>query len=345
MIKVSIVGGSGYGGGELLRILTNHPYVEINKITSKNYIGKQISFIHPNLRNKINKVFCSLEELEKCDLLFIALPNLESMKYIEKFSSLANYIIDLGADFRLKNLELFEKYYQTKHLSPDLINKFLYTIPEINRQEIKKYKYFSCPGCEATSIILALYPLVQEKIINEKTKIIADVKIGSSAAGSKPSLSTHHPERNSVIRTYHPINHRHEAEIKEFLNLNVEITATAVEIVRGILSTTHIFFDGNQNLKEKDIWQIYFKYYQNEPFIRIINQKEGLYRLPEPKILWGTNYCDIGFKINEETKRLVILSAIDNLVKGTAGQAVQIMNILFNIEEKTGLDFIGLHPV
>lgn len=343
MIKVSIVGGSGYAGGELLRILVNHPKVEINQVTSASYRGKPISLIHPNLRGKINKNFCDLEELDKCDVLFVALPNLESMKYIEKLSKLTDYLIDLGADFRIKNLELFKKYYQTEHLAKSWLDKFIYAIPEINREEIRKSKYLSCPGCEAISIILALYPLVKEKIINEKNKIIADVKIGSSAAGSKPSLSTHHPERNNVIRTYQPTNHRHEAEIKEILNLDIEITATAVEIVRGILATIHIFLD--TEISEKDLWNIYFKYYQQEPFIRIINQKEGLYRLPEPKILWGTNYCDIGFKLNDQTKRLVVLSAIDNLVKGTAGNAIQVMNVLLGIEEKTGLDFIALHPV
>lgn len=343
MFKVSIIGGSGYAGGELLRILVNHPEIEIFQVTSRNHVGKPISLIHPNLRGRINKNFCQIDELKKCDVLFVALPNLESMKYIEKFSKLTDYLIDLGADFRIKNIDLFKKYYQVEHLAKDWLEKFVYAIPEINRNEIKSAKYLSCPGCEAVSIILALYPLVKENVIDENTKIVADVKIGSSAAGSKPSLSTHHPERNNVIRTYQAINHRHQAEIKENLNINVEITATAIEIVRGILSNIHIFLTSKIN--EKDLWKIYLKYYQQELFVRIINQKEGLYRLPEPKILWGTNYCDIGFKYNEETNRLVILSAIDNLVKGTAGQAVQIMNIALGLDEKMGLDFIGLHPV
>ncbi|GIW66004.1 MAG: N-acetyl-gamma-glutamyl-phosphate reductase [Candidatus Parcubacteria bacterium] len=344
MIKVSIIGGSGYAGGELLRLLINHPYVEINQITSKNYIGKDITIVHPNLRGKIKKNFCSLDELKECDIIFVALPNLESMKYINKISKLAKYIIDLGSDFRMKNLYLFKKYYQENHLAEDWLKKFIYAVPEINRNEIKRSNYLSCPGCEAISLILPLYPLVKEGLINKNTKIIADVKIGSSAGGSKPSLSSHHPERNNVVRTYKVVNHRHEAEIKDFLNIDVEITATAIELVRGILSTIHIL-EINKKITEKDLWQIYLKYYKNESFIRIIKQKEGLYRLPEPKIILGTNYCDIGFEINEETQRIVILSAIDNLVKGTAGQAIQCMNIILDLPENTGLDFIPLHPI
>jgi N-acetyl-gamma-glutamyl-phosphate/LysW-gamma-L-alpha-aminoadipyl-6-phosphate reductase len=344
MVKVSIVGGSGYAGGELLRILINHPYVEIHQITSQNYKGQPVSLLHPNLRGKINKNFCDLNELQKVDLLFLALPNLTSMLYIDKLASLADYIIDLGADFRIKNLDLFKEYYHQQHTAQEWLNKFIYALPEINREEIKKYHYISCPGCEATAIILALYPLLKEGFIDHQTRIIADVKIGSSASGSKPSLATHHPERNNVIRTYQAFGHRHEAEIKDFLGLNVEITATAVEIVRGILATLYIFLD-KQQLTEKDLWKVYFHHYQKEPFIRIINQKEGLYRLPEPKILWGTNYCDLGFKLDNKKNKLIVLSAIDNLVKGTAGQAVQIMNILLGFDERLGLEFTGLHPI
>jgi len=344
MVKVSIVGGSGYAGGELLRILINHPYVEIHQITSQNYKGQPISLLHPNLRGKINKNFCDLNELQKVDLLFLALPNLTSMLYIDKLASLADYIIDLGSDFRIKNLDLFKEYYHQQHTAQEWLNKFIYALPEINREEIKKYHYISCPGCEATAIILALYPLLKEGFIDHQTRIIADVKIGSSASGSKPSLATHHPERNNVIRTYQAFGHRHEAEIKDFLGLNVEITATAVEIVRGILATLYVFLD-KQQLTEKDLWKVYFHHYQKEPFIRIINQKEGLYRLPEPKILWGTNYCDLGFKLDNKKNKLIVLSAIDNLVKGTAGQAVQIMNILLGFDERLGLEFTGLHPI
>lgn len=344
MVKVSIVGGSGYAGGELLRILINHPYVEIHQITSQNYKGQPISLLHPNLRGKINKNFCDLNELQKVDLLFLALPNLTSMLYIDKLASLADYIIDLGSDFRIKNLDLFKEYYHQQHTAQEWLNKFIYALPEINREEIKKYHYVSCPGCEATAIILALYPLLKAGFIDQQTRIIADVKIGSSASGSKPSLATHHPERNNVIRTYQAFGHRHEAEIKDFLGLNVEITATAVEIVRGILATLYVFLD-KQQLTEKDLWKVYFHHYQKEPFIRIINQKEGLYRLPEPKILWGTNYCDLGFKLDNKKNKLIVLSAIDNLVKGTAGQAVQIMNILLGFDERLGLEFTGLHPI
>lgn len=342
MIKVSIVGGSGYAGGELLRLLIKHPYVDIHQITSRKYYKQSISLPHPQLRGKINKNFCSLEELEKCDVIFVCLPNLESMKIMKEILKKAEYVIDLGCDFRIKNLEIFKKYYKTEHLAPEILNNFVYGLPEINREIIKKSKYVACPGCEATAIISTLFPLVKEGILDIKDKIIADVKIGSSAAGSEPSLSTHHPERNNVVRVYQAFNHRHEGEILEQLNINVEITATAIELVRGILSTIYFY---KEKITEKDLWKIYSSYYKNESFIRIVNQKDGLYRLPEPKILIGTNYCDIGFKVNENTERIILISAIDNLVKGTAGQAIQCFNIIFNFPEEMSLDIIGLHPV
>jgi len=342
MIKVSIIGGSGYAAGELLRLLINHPYVEVGQITSRKYYKKSVSLPHPQLREKLNKTFCSIEELEKCDLVFVCLPNLESMKIMKEIMKKSEYVIDLGCDFRIKNLEIFKKYYNQEHLCPELLKNFSYGLPEINREIIKNSKYVACPGCEASLIILTLFPLVKEGFLNNKDKIIADIKIGSSAAGSEPSLSTHHPERNNVVRVYQAFNHRHEGEILEQLNIKVEITATAIELVRGILSTIYFF---KENLTEKDLWRVYHKYYKDEYFIRIINQKEGLYRLPEPKIIIGTNYCDIGFKVNPETSRIILISAIDNLVKGTAGQAIQCLNLMFNFAENTSLDLIGLHPV
>lgn len=342
MIKVSIIGASGYAGGELLRILADHPEFKVGAATSRKYEGRPVSDAHPNLRGKIDLKFSSIEDLEKCDLLFVSLPNGKSMEKMDGFTKLAGKVVDLGADFRLREKEEFEKWYDLKHKNTKLLQKFTYGLSEIRREDIKKADYVACGGCEATAIILALYPLIKEGII-EKENIIADVKIGSSAAGSKSNLSTHHPERHGVLRSYQPTSHRHEAEVRQEIDADIAMSATAVNIVRGVLATIHTQI--KEGLEEKDVWKAYRKVYKDEPFVRIVKQRHGLYRYPEPKILWGTNYCDIGFEKEEGSDRLVVLSAVDNLVKGTAGQAVQAANIMFGFDETLGLEFAGLHPV
>lgn len=322
-IRASIVGGSGYAGGEILRILFNHPSVEVNQLTSRKFAGQPVTAAHPNLRGSSSLIFGELDKLENCDVLFVALPNGESKKYMTSFEKIAKRIIDLGSDFRL---------------SKDSV----YGLAELNRTKIKKASLVSGAGCEATTIILVLHPLIKENLIS-KRGIIADVKIGSSAAGNRPSSSSHHPERHGVLRSYKATGHRHQLEVKQELGVDVAMSATAVNIVRGILATIHTNL--KKGVGEKDVWKAYRKIYGNEPFIRVVKQKTGLYRYPEPKILWGTNYCDIGFEKSAESSRLVVMSAIDNLVKGTAGQAIQAMNLMFGFEETLGLDFPGLHPI
>ncbi len=342
MLKVSIVGGSGYAGGELLRILLNHSKVNIDMITSERFAGNHVTQIHSNLRAQTDLQFSSIQDLKRCDLLFVALPNGESMKQMKSFLNVSSHIVDLGADFRLSKVSEYERWYKQTHTEKKLVSKFVYGLAELNRKKLQRAKLVACGGCEATAIILALHPLAKAGLI-KKNDIIADVKIGSSAAGNKSSSASHHPERHGTLRSYKPTNHRHEVEIRQETGLDVEISATAVNLVRGILTTIHT--QVNKGVEEKDVWSAYRKVYKNEPFIRIVKQKQGLYRYPEPKILWGTNYCDIGFEKNPVSNRLVVISAIDNLVKGTAGQAVQAMNLMFGFEETLGLDFPGLHPI
>jgi LysW-gamma-L-alpha-aminoadipyl-6-phosphate/LysW-L-glutamyl-5-phosphate reductase len=340
MINVSIIGASGYAGGEILRILLNHPQVTINQATSQRYAGQAVGLVHPNLRGRTKLTFCRLEDVVETDLLFVCLPNRTSMDLMTDLMKLAPKIIDLGADFRLHDREVFESWYGS-HTQPHLIGQFTYGIAELHRNEIKESSLVACAGCEATAITLGLYPLVKTGMIEKN--VIADVKIGSSAAGNKATRASHHPERHNVLRSYQPTSHRHQAEVRQELNLDIEISATAVNLVRGILATIHTQLQ--KNVEEKDIWKAYRQVYGNEPFIRIVKQSTGLYRYPEPKILWGTNYCDIGFEKSPDSNRLVVLSAIDNLVKGTAGQAIQAMNLMYGFEETTGLEFAGLHPV
>lgn len=346
-IKVSIVGGSGYGGGELLRLLLDHPYVELQQVTSESNAGKKVTIIHPNLRKKTTLQFCSAKELEPCDLLFLSLPHGVSMNEISRYQKLAPQLIDLSGDFRLKNPADYVTWYGHEHSSPALLPLFVYGIPELHREEMKKARYISSAGCNATCTILGLYPLLKKELIEIDKGIIAEAKCGSSEAGNKPSLGSHHPERTGAVRSYMPVMHRHIAEMLQELsfgnNLQIHFSATAIQLVRGILVTAHVFL--KDGLTEKDVWNAYREVYGNEPFIRIVKERQGVYRYPEPKILAGTNFCDIGFEKDPQSNRLVVMSAIDNLMKGAAGQAVQAMNLQHGFEETTGLGFAGLHPI
>lgn len=347
MVSVSIAGGSGYGGGELLRLLLGHPKVRVKHVTSQRLVGQTVSLPHPNLRGVSELLFCAIDELTKCDVLFISLPNGESMHLIERFTKIAPKIIDCGADFRLQTKEAWQKWYQSEHLGGRLVGQFIYGLPELHRAQIKRARYIAVPGCEAAVSLLCLWPLVGSGCI-ELDRIVIDAKMSSSQAGNKSTQSSHHPERAGVVRSYVPTGHRHTAEIEQELTFNgqqpkVMVSATAVEMVRGVLVTIHIFL--KNGVGEKEIWKIYREAYANEPFIRIVKERQGLYRFPEPKILQGTNFCEIGFEKDTHSNRLVVIGAIDNLVKGTAGNAVQCMNLMCGFPETTGLTFPGLHPI
>lgn len=344
-LNVSIVGGSGYAGGELIRLLLFHPFVQIGQVTSNRYAGKHVYKVHPNLRHFKQLKFCKVDELEKCDVLFLCLPHGNSMNNIEKYMGLADKIIDLSGDFRLKTEEDYEKWYGG-HSNPKFLKEFVYGIPELHRDEMKTAKFISSAGCNATSVILALYPLFKRNLV-EIDRTVVEVKAGSSQSGNAFSENSHHPERSGCVRTYKPSGHRHIAEMEQELSfgkkVQIHFTATSIEMVRGIHATSHVFL--KEDFTSKDIWKIYREEYKDEPFIRIVKEQEGIYRFPEPKILTGSNFCDIGFEKDPLSNRLVVISAIDNLMKGAAGQALQAFNIMNNFEETAGLNFPGLHPV
>ena len=227
------------------------------------------------------------------------------------------------------------------------MTKAVYGIPELHRQEIKQAQLVTGAGCLATTAILGLYPLFKSGIADVRNVFI-EAKVGSSAAGNKPSMASHHPERSGSLRSFQPTRHRHTAEIQQELTLNgvnptIHFSATATGAVRGILSTAHVLL--KERSEEKDVWKIYRKEYGSEPFVRIVKERTGIYRYPEPKILIGSNYCDVGFELDEIENRLVVLSALDNLMKGAAGNGIQAMNVMYGWEETTGLEFAGLHPV
>jgi N-acetyl-gamma-glutamyl-phosphate/LysW-gamma-L-alpha-aminoadipyl-6-phosphate reductase len=345
-IRVSVVGGSGYGGGELVRLLLNHPHVELVQVTSESNAGKFVHTIHPNLRKRTDLKFVPISALQPVDLLFLALPHGSAVGRIDKFASLAPRIIDLSSDFRLHDPELYPRWYDHPHEAKEWLSKFVYGIPELHRDQLKEANYASGAGCLATATILGLKPLFKYGLV-DPNMVVVEGKIGSSAAGYKSNPGSHHPERSGAMRSFQPTMHRHTGEIEQELDFGVKPTvhfsATSIEAVRGILVTCHVFL--KENLQDKDIWKVYRQEYNNEPFIRIVKTKEGIYRYPEPKVLSGSNFCDIGFERDERGNRLVVMAAIDNLMKGTSGNAVQAMNVMYGWEETLALEFVGLHPV
>jgi N-acetyl-gamma-glutamyl-phosphate/LysW-gamma-L-alpha-aminoadipyl-6-phosphate reductase len=350
-MRAGIVGASGYVGGELLRLLLLHPKVEVTTATSRRYRGKYVHRVHPNLRGITDLKFSDLETskvTDLCDILFTALPHGVSSRSLAGLFETGLRIIDTSADFRLKDQNDYPIWYKWKHPCPELLKEAVYGLPELHRKEIKNARLIACPGCMAISAILALAPVVKANKI-ERNRIVVDAKIGSSGAGAKPSSSTHHAERSGVVRPYKPVGHRHTSEIEQELSLlakneiKISMSSHAVSMVRGILATCHTFM--NSPLELIDVWRLYRDFYDREPFIRMVRDRKGIFRFPDPKILVGSNYCDIGFDIDERTGRLVVMSAIDNLIKGAAGTAVQNMNITLGFNEKDGLYQPGLHPV
>jgi len=351
ILKIGIVGGSGYVGGELLRLLLLHPNIEVTMVTSRQNVGDFVFNIHPNLRGVTQLKFApqNISELQKnCDLVFTATPHGSAVNLIPELLEVGLKVIDMSADFRLKNPIDYEKWYGWKHSNPELLKTAVYGLPELHREAIKNAKLVACPGCMATTTILGLAPIVAADLV-ETEKIVVDLKVGSSGGGGKPTIVSHHPERFGGVRPYKVIGHRHIAEVQQELNnltknnFLVSFTPHAVNMVRGILATIHLF--PKQQLTNKDVWKVFRDYYLKEPFIRFVKYKRGPYTLPNPKVVLGTNICDIGFEIDSRVNRLLVFSAIDNMVKGASGQGVQCLNIIMGLPEDTGLKSIGFHPM
>ena len=350
-IRVAIVGGSGYTAGELLRILLFHPQVEIAQVASSGHAGQYIHSTHPNLRGVTALRYCRPDDLTTCDLLFLCLPHGHSAGNIEYYRGLATRVIDLSADFRLRSPELYQRWYGTEHPAPAVLREAVYGLPELHREELREADLVSGTGCMATTAILGLAPLYRAGLVNRQIPLVLEGKIGSSAAGAAPGGGSHHPDRSGAVRSFQPTGHRHSAElIQELgsvsggeLGQTLAFSATAVEMVRGILITAHVFL--GEQVDEKRIWRVYREAYQREPFVRLVKERQGVYRYPEPKILAGSNYCDVGFELDVEQGRVVVMAALDNLVKGAAGNGVQAMNCMYGWDETLGLSFPGLHPV
>lgn len=340
----TIIGAAGYVGAELLTLLQNHPQVEVTQITSERLAGRFVHTVHPNLRGHSNLRFMARADIEPTDILFIGLPHGSVASDIADYDGLArDLIVDASADFRLRDPAAHGRWYEEETANPEWRSKFVYGLPEVERENLKGARYISGVGCNATTVNLGLLPLARAGLIDH---VVADVKVGSSEGGAKESSASHHPERSGAVRSFAPTRHRHQAEICQELGLEEDqlfMSATAIDMVRGVLATCHVFL--NQDMDEKSIRKLYRDAYADEPFVRIVMERQGIYRLPEPKVVAGTNYCDVGWQLDNHGRRLVVISALDNLVKGAAGSAIQSMNIALGFEEKAGLEFMGLRMI
>ena len=346
MTTVSIIGGSGYGGGELLRLLLAHPCVDVKQVTSRSHLGEYVYQVHPNLRKRTQLKFSDPASLEPVNILFLAQPHGQAQHHIEEHAKLAPKIIDLSADFRLRDAAFYEKWYGEKHAASEWLNKFVYGLPELHRAEMVTANYISGVGCNATASNLALLPLVKADLLDLSSSIFIEIKVGSSEGGAEGNSGSLHAERANVIRTFSAFGHRHTAEVIQEMGVNAErvsLTMTAVDLVRGVLATVHAKL--KQGVATKDLWKAYRTVANENPFVRVVKEQRGIYRVPEPKILAGSNYADLGFELDESNGHIVAMCAIDNLMKGASGSAVQSMNLMMGWDETLGLEFMGLHPI
>ncbi len=340
MIRAAVVGASGYIGGELVRILTGHPEVEVCAATSSKFANRRVDSVHPNLRSVCSLTFTHPDDLATYDVIFLAIPHLESMRQAPELFKRGNVVLDLTADFRLPDEELFRRYYDVPHEAPELLDQFVGGLPELHRKALRDADRISVPGCMATAAILALYPAAAAGLLRHEVSV--DARTGSSGSGMSSGVADSHAERANMLRVFAPIGHRHEGEIAQATGLDVRMIATGVEAVRGVQVLCRAeLVDG---VDEPALRAVYRKSYADEPFVRVVAQRRGMYRLPEPKILAGSNFCDVGFALQPGQPHVLLMAALDNLVKGGAGNAVQCMNIRFGWPERLGLEFPGLHP-
>ncbi|HJS75643.1 MAG TPA: N-acetyl-gamma-glutamyl-phosphate reductase [Vicinamibacteria bacterium] len=346
MWSASVVGASGYAGGELLRLLLGHGGVSLQQASSESFAGKPLARAHPHLRGLTDLRFETLGALRPADVVFCCLPHGVAAEKWSSLTPLGERFVDLSADFRLHDPSLYARYYGRPHPRPEVLSSFVCGIPELHRDAIRGARRVACAGCNATAAILGLYPLFRAGVADEERTVI-EVKAGSSEAGRKATSASHHPERSGSVRSFAPTGHRHTAEIVQALSngrpVEVHLSLTAVERVRGASATSHVFAKGP--ITEKELWRIFREAYRGEPFLRLVKERQGTYRYPDAKLLSGTNFADVGFELDESRGRIVVLSAIDNLMKGAAGQAVQCMNLMLGLDERTGLGFSGLHPL
>lgn len=340
-IKIAIFGGSGYGGSELLRILLAHPNAEIVLVTANEQAGKAVGEVHKNLFGltdlRFEKSPADLSTLKEIDVAFFALPHGQALSLIPQLPSNVK-VIDLSGDFRINDKDVFKQFYKLDHTADELQSKFVYGLTETNREQIKTAQYIANPGCFATATLLALAPLVKSGLLTGK--IIVDAKTGSSGSGAKAAANTHHPQRMNSFYAYKPFQHQHVPEIEQHLKdvgtfeQDFIFMTHSLPVARGIFASVYV--ETTNILTNEDLKNLYELFYKDSFFVRIVENS--------PDINWvkTTNFCDLAAHSNG--KQIVVFSAIDNLVKGASGQAVQNMNLMCGLDETTGLRLIGTNP-
>jgi N-acetyl-gamma-glutamyl-phosphate reductase common form len=337
-IRVGIFGGSGYGGSELLRILLFHPNVELVFVTANEQAGKRIGEVHRNLNGLTQLNFIAApENVDGVDCVFLALPHGQAMEIVPRLPEDVK-AIDLSGDFRLRDQSVFEKHYKQPHTAMTSQAEFVYGLTETNRDAVRNARLIANPGCFATATLLALAPLVANHLLSGR--VVVDAKTGSSGSGAKAAANTHHPQRMNSFYAYKPFTHQHVPEIEQELEHIGDWTSELIfmthslPVSRGIFAS--IYAEANREIKEDELRIIYADYYRESFFVRLVSGS--------PDINWvkTTNFCDLGFAARG--RQIVVFSAIDNLVKGAAGQAVQNMNLMFGLEETTGLKLVGTNP-
>ncbi len=345
MIKIGIAGASGYTGLELIRLLVGHPGVELTVLTSETFQGQNIAEVFPSLNGIVDLELRPLDNniAKDCQVLFLALPHTLAMSKLPDYLQSDCKIIDLSADYRLKDPKAYTDWYSVTHTNPELLEKAVYGLPELHRQAIQSAQLVANPGCYPTSVVLALAPLLKTDWV-DLGSIISDSKSGVSGAGRKPSLTSHFAEVNEGISPYGLADHRHTPEMEQELSAlagkSVRLTFSPhlVPMTRGMLSTVYINL--NQTITDEKLVEHYRSFYKGENFIRVLNPG----KFASSHHVLSSNFCDIGLKVDSRNQRLIITSALDNLIKGASGQAVQNMNIMLGLDEKTGLMAPAIFP-
>ncbi len=346
MLRAGIIGVTGYTGSELVRLLYAHGGVELSYVTSHSHAGRQLSEVHPHYLGIIDPLcrsFSAEEASEEADLLFFALPHGESMHLVPGLLEKGRKVIDLAADFRLKESARYRKWYEKEHSAPQYLTEAVYGLPELKGEEVKKASLVANPGCYPTSVLLGLAPLAAEGLLDWQT-LVVDSKSGASGAGRNPSQALHFPECAENFKAYRVAAHQHSGEMEQELSalageeLSFTFVPHLVPMVRGILSTIYLRLKSRRG--EDEIRELFSGYYAGKDFVRLLPPP----LVPETSAVYGSNYCDIALKMDERNGRLVVITAIDNLVKGAAGQAVQNMNLMAGFEENRGLKTVPIKP-
>ncbi|MFB3058609.1 MAG: N-acetyl-gamma-glutamyl-phosphate reductase [Gammaproteobacteria bacterium] len=342
MLKIGIVGGTGYTGVELLRLLADHPETRVEVITSRSNAGTPVADVFPNLRGKFDIQFSEpdVDSYQNCDLVFFATPNGVAMGQAKALLDKGIKLIDLAADFRMQDIETWEKWYGEAHACPSLVEQAVYGLPELNRDAIKTASLVANPGCYPTTVILALLPLLQNGLI-EPSSIIADCKSGVSGAGRNANVATTYSELSESVKAYAVTGHRHLPEIRQILqSINNEAELVFVPHLMPMIRGLHATVYADANNSDTNIQQVFENFYRDEPFVDVMPAGSH----PETRSVKGANHCRIAVHYLATSKKYVVLAVIDNLVKGAAGQAIQNMNLMFGLNETTGLNAPGMMP-